>query len=441
MNYEKIKSIVLLVLVIISGVLTWNTWTYQPKYETIDSEMLHEISIDEKKGFSSLVKPYKVLFHTNNGHYGTVNEEKMEKVLSEMQNWAFYDFGNARSLNDEEINKLSHRDGVVEIIYPDLVPLDVYKHVLDFEIKDMPNIYFERIAINLYNQNKKETSIYFIDSTNNKVYESHLSSRKLDAFSKMFATVPKDFVPYFSYQLNKKKTIFLPENKTKMKKYTYYPDHIEPEKFKNALFPDPSFVKKNILDDSVEYTNGTSLMTAESNTSMIFYVNPAQELDLTEENRDESQLLRKSIDFVNEHGGWTDNYHYFMKNEAQQKVAFKLFMHGYPVFNEDGMADVVQYWGKEEIYKYSRPNFVLEFPLPIEKEVTLPSGKEVLHHLSQDAEIQPDMLEDLVIGYRLLRDEENDKVMILEPSWYYLYGGTWVRLITDYSGGVPNGLE
>ena len=37
MRYEKIKSIILTLLVLVSILLTWNLWTYQPNYDTMEN--------------------------------------------------------------------------------------------------------------------------------------------------------------------------------------------------------------------------------------------------------------------------------------------------------------------------------------------------------------------------------------------------------------------
>ena len=36
MNFERAKSIILIILIATSSYLTWSIWTYEPKYEKID---------------------------------------------------------------------------------------------------------------------------------------------------------------------------------------------------------------------------------------------------------------------------------------------------------------------------------------------------------------------------------------------------------------------
>jgi regulatory protein YycH of two-component signal transduction system YycFG len=106
------------------------------------------------------------------------------------------------------------------------------------------------------------------------------------------------------------------------------------------------------------------------------------------------------------------------------------------------MSEIVQVWSKDEIYQYTRPYFSLDFPLPSEiKENVLPTGKEAFEEVTSMWNFDPNLLEDLVVGYRLSRDPVEQKIISLEPAWYYRYGGSWIRIIFPERGGVPSGLE
>jgi regulatory protein YycH of two-component signal transduction system YycFG len=43
MRYENIKSGILTLLVLVSILLTWNLWTYQPNYETMENNNVVEV--------------------------------------------------------------------------------------------------------------------------------------------------------------------------------------------------------------------------------------------------------------------------------------------------------------------------------------------------------------------------------------------------------------
>lgn len=159
-------------------------------------------------------------------------------------------------------------------------------------------------------------------------------------------------------------------------------------------------------------------------------MNPSQTIN-TRIKSEDMNVLERSINFVNEHAGWTDNYRYLSMDPYDKNIKFLLFIKGYPVFSQEGMTKMELTWGKEEIYQYERPYFILDIPLPAPKVVTLPSGKEAMDELLSNPDIKVDLIQEFIIGYGLVKDPENPKLLTLEPSWYYLYAGSWLRLDTE----------
>lgn len=143
---------------------------------------------------------------------------------------------------------------------------------------------------------------------------------------------------------------------------------------------------------------------------------------------------------MNEHGGWTDDYRYAEMSVYEKKLTFRLFVDNYPVFNENGMTVVTQNWGEEEVSEYKRPYFTLTISLPSQTKVELPAGETVLEYLLSDKGFNPKLLQDLVLGYRLSLDTTDDNLVVLEPTWYYLYGGAWLPFDMEEVGRDPDGL-
>jgi regulatory protein YycH of two-component signal transduction system YycFG len=442
MRYENIKSVILAVLVFASVILTWNIWTYQPDYETINNHYFYEVEISENRDASSLIKPIKIIFHKENVPYGTVNEKDIDTIMKEMRKWKFYDFHNvSRSFTPKELQKLVNGNNRIDIEFSTQIPLKMYENVLHFEEAKLPNSSFDHIIINDMNTAGSGATVYFVSVPNKLVYKSTIASSQLKELKKVYLAKTNHYMEYTAHKL-KTGTVYLPKEKTTMIRYKYIPDFIETEKFKDALFSDPHFVKKNVNSEGEEYTDGSSLMRVNYTNNMMFYVNPAQEAELGRIS-DLNDLLGKSIQFVNQHGGWTDKYRYFDSNLKESKVVYRLFVNGYPVFNENGMSEIQQYWGKDKIYKYERPYFTLDISLPSETvEIELPSGQEALSLLSQRPDFNPDFLKDMEIGYQLMHSPQTPKILILEPVWYYKYGDSWFPLTNKNSaGGNHSGLE
>ena len=138
--------------------------------------------------------------------------------------------------------------------------------------------------------------------------------------------------------------IYLPENETELVSYQYLTRPLNAEKLKDALFSDPSRVQKDDSAIGEEYKDASNLMKVNNDSNMILYVDLAEEETQAINSND---LLQKSINFVNEHGGWTDNYHYVALDNEQKAVLFRLYLVGYPIFSENSdVSELRLEWGK-----------------------------------------------------------------------------------------------
>ncbi|WML50385.1 two-component system activity regulator YycH [Neobacillus sp. PS3-34] len=440
MKYEKIKSAILIFLVLFSIILTWNLWTYQPNFETMqNSKYVAEVSLSEQKELKKIVKPDRILFHVKGKHYGSENSSEMDRLLREMSRWEFTDVKNYTD-KAGNIKGFTQRSGTMEIIFPGRVPIEIYRNILTFEQKRLPAFNFDRIIINMENPDKANGTVYFVSSETQQVYSSHVAPSYFNDLNRNFYKNALNYPSYFAYNVTEKRTIFLPEKETQMMAYKYLPVTLNSEKFKEALFSDPSIVRKNILNDGEEYTDGSSKMNIDYNNNMLLYVNPTED---NEYMGNSYELMKRSIDFVNEHGGWTDLYRYVSMDEMNQKVTFRLYSsEGYPVFNERGMSEITEVWGRNEINKYVRPNIALELPIVSETVmVTRASGHDVLSFLQKRKNFKPSLLGDMVLGYKMKRDEDESRLILLEPTWYYRYNKTWGEITMEDLGGLKRGLE
>lgn len=441
MRYENIKSVILTILVLVSILLTWNLWTYQPNYDFMENgNVIAEVTVSEKQDVQKIIRPDKILFHIKGAHYGTNNPGDLDKVIKEIRQWSFFDLKNYTD-NVRNIEELMHASGNAEIMFPGEVPIEIYRSVLNVEGKKVPSFNFNRIIINVENPGKENGTVYFVSTENQQVYIGHISAAKLSEFNRDFYKNATRFPKYIAFKASERRTLFLPKEETEMMAYKYLPVTLNSEEFKEALFTDPSFVQKSPLPQGgEEYTNASSKMSINFDSNMLLYVNPTAEDNYIASSYD---LVKRSIDFVNEHGGWTDPYRYVAKSEYNRSVTFRLYsMDGYPVFNERGLSEIKEVWGRDEINKYVRPNIALELPLTTEiNTVTRPSGEDVLEFLQNKRNFKPELLEEMVLGYRMERDALENKLILLEPAWFYRYNKTWEEITMEDLGGVKHGLE
>ncbi len=263
MRYEKIKSIALTLLVGISIFLTWNLWTFQPSYETIESTKAYNVSISDKKQEKTLIKPYKLFYHHGGQISGTSSENEMDKVTKAMSNWTLFDIKDvSNQYSQEELERLVHGEKKLEIVFPDNVPLSVYGKVLNFEEEKLPKTSFNQIIVDLNVGNPDTGSIYFVSYGQGKkvVLEGRVDMNSVKSLEKTFVrNAIYNYESYFKQRLNDKKTLLLPDKAEDYISYRYYTELIKPEDFKRALFNDPNNVIKDITESGETYTDDKEL--------------------------------------------------------------------------------------------------------------------------------------------------------------------------------------
>ncbi|MDQ1000041.1 regulatory protein YycH of two-component signal transduction system YycFG [Neobacillus niacini] len=440
MKYENSKSAILTFLVLVSIVLTWNLWTYQPNFDMLENgNYVEEVTLKEKRELHQIISPDLVLFHRNGQHFGTTNAVSLDKMMNELRKWSFYDVEDY-SENVENIKELVHGNGNAEIVFPADIPIEIYRSVLKFEEKRIPAFNFNRIVVNVENSEKGNGTVYFVSSDYQHVYVSHISPSLLIEFNKNFFKNAEQYQPYIPFEATAERTVYIPDGKLEMMEYTYLPVVLNSEAFKEALFSDPNFVQRGTVSGVEEFSDVSSKMTVNNDTNMLLYVNPTGESNYVDNSYD---LLKRSIDFINGHGGWTDPYRYVAKDEKRKSVKFRLYsIDGYPVFNESGMSEIEEVWGRDEITRYVRPNISLELPLTTEMvKVTLPTGSSALEFLKSRKSFKPELLEQLVLGYRMSKDTSENRLILLEPAWFYRYNQTWGQITKEDLGGLLRGLE
>lgn len=443
MNFERAKSIILIILVGTSIFLTWSIWTYEPEYDLFEQSSEFIKIKSDVQIVSDVIKPVSILFHGNGQHFQTSNPAEINEMEKEFSQWRF------SGIKEVSVKRLQrkfddfvHEDGSIEIEFSDDIPISLYKTVLNITDKEVPEFSFDRIIIKQKDISGNESAVYFVSYDQEEIYQGMVNSKKLRNFMDSFYRGSYDKHPeYTAETINSKRTLFVPENPVKINRLEYYIDYLDIGDLKSALFINPKYVRQEPVSVGEEYTDGTRLMTVNKDNYLISYINPAQKSKLFGSSSD---LLQKSIDFINDHAGWeNNNYRFAYMSENEQRVVFRLFVNGYPTFNESGMTEIEQIWGKEEIYSYDRPYFKLDSVLPsVGSPETLQSGKEVVNQLKSKDNIDFNSVEDISIGYKLNKSLDSKLVTLvtLEPTWYYRVGDKWF-IVPFEEGGGQSGLE
>ncbi|MED3683425.1 YycH family regulatory protein [Bacillus thuringiensis] len=435
MSMENFKTIVLINLVVISLFLTFNLWTYVPDSTSMqNAKFVQGNEGTNQTKISDVVRPTSIIVHKDKNHYGSRREADIESIYKPLEVGELHEFREI-SITKGDFLSYVHGEGKIELVFPTDIPFDAVKSMFNMKEKstDKPK-HFNRILLDPSRSKDQEIKINFVsDGDNFKIYEAKLSG----VYLKDIVNAQNQFIvsakPYFDYQINDMKKLFLPDGTTELNNITYISSNLAVDTFKNALFSDPRYLSPITEISKETFTDGIRSMEIENNRHMLKYKNSSV---LTEKTIDNLMLLQKSFEFVSGHSGSLDSYRLDYMNKGE--TVFRLHEDGYSVFNTDGLAELRQKWGSEEVMEYERPLLSLNTK-GIEQKVTLPSGHVVIASLENNPEIKKQVIKDIGIGYKLSLDGQ---VVRLQPIWYVklVEGETGKQQIYEWSEGGLNGL-
>ncbi|WP_243292718.1 two-component system activity regulator YycH [Bacillus sp. FJAT-47783] len=448
MKLEGIKSIVLTILVCISIFFTWNIWTYQPHFSEIPSKQFVEnnpLSNVTKKIYE-VIFPEQLLVQHNGEYYGTYDEELLSKLWKEMRKWELTEFRNISNRIEKNhgfdhwLNGRHDNDSFMTFAFSDTIPITALATVTDWAEKDSISMEFDRIIIPFSN-NASTQSIYFVDVQSQYVVQAEVATALSETWKVVFESAKNDFNRFVVWE----DRFYLPEESLKMVGEQYITKLLRGEQFKNALFSNPSYVKKDVSGSEFVYTDSARQLVIDQAQAKVLYVNPTIDQSLTSE---KGKLLLQSIDFVNSHGGWISGYndYKYFSTDQEQKVYFRLTVNNFPVFaftdSHYTITSIIQSWGNSDIALYQRPLFYLDDFIREEK-VNLPKASEVIAAIERDASLKVEEIERIFPAYDIQVSTRQD-IIYLQPVWALeLTNGKYHMLNMDQSklGGEADGLE
>lgn len=446
---EQIKTVVLFILVLLSVTLTFSIWSYRPNYDTIEKPKTVDIVMDDKKNMSEIVKPYKLIGFSDEMYYGTMNNEAIEDVYETFKNAKL---SNIMMLDEQASSKklqqlITSQDSLT-LLFPDEVSLSIFQSILPTTNKKVTGINFTRMTIALDEAKENKVNVYLASETTKDLYKAKIRLSDAKQFMEHQLKEIDGYDRYENYVTAQNRQIYVPQNNPSIATQQYFSRNVigKVDDFKNALFTNPKIVKlsQNQQSNVDKYSDDRSVMTVFKNFYTLNFSNMLGE----EETRiSKSHLMANTIGFINEHGGYTNDYRYKSVDYVNQKVVYQLFMSGLPVepSSKTMMTEIDVKWTSGKVATYTRPYYELEnIPTDEEKNsVKLQTATTILEALER--ENPKATIVDLRLGYRMTSEERGTSAVVftLTPTWYYKVKEEWVEVPASIStvGGAVSGLE
>src|SRR5699024_4087349 len=128
MNYETMKSFVLVVLIGISLLLSFILCSYQTNYDYLqDADYVNEVDVGwEEKSKNELIHPSKVIFNNQVDLKGFKEPGDILSFYQKMTSWVLYDY------DTSEAKWNPGGSGYVEIIFASNIPEELVTSLFTF---------------------------------------------------------------------------------------------------------------------------------------------------------------------------------------------------------------------------------------------------------------------------------------------------------------------
>ncbi|GAE26229.1 YycH protein [Halalkalibacter wakoensis JCM 9140] len=194
-------------------------------------------------------------------------------------------------------------------------------------------------------------------------------------------------------------------------------------------------------DGEDSYTDGNRIITMHNNGAFMEYYNP---VFIETQERSNKHIVQNSYEFINGHGGWTNDYILanWNSSDIRDEAVFQMQIKGVPVVQFEGQGDMSLQISRSgnQIVNYSRPLFELDaFPIDAREQIELPSGEEVINYLKRQEFFDERRLIKVTIGYEMI--SRNSSFVTVEPHWFIYYGNRWQKVTFEPEEGGANGLE
>ncbi len=429
-NVEKLKAVLLTLLIALSIFLTYSLWTFTPDNNVLENETTIEAKIPagNKKKLSDIIQPLQVIIHHNSKHYWSYSIDQ-DTVYNHLQNVLLIG-SDDQVKNEEEIQK----DGI-EIIYPTGIPVSVLTETFKFSNENPFRNYMGNIErLRVYND-EGEWKVQFIfepEEVENSeevmdpvVYEFETSDKSTRALVEDMVK-SKNTVEVDGYKLNDN-TFYLPIEEMKVNTYFYTTNAVKIRSFVQALLPQDIATTKT--NNNIWYGKSKSYITYFQKSDELSYFNKNSQDEIPRQN-----AIIQSLDFINNHTGWTNTFyldHYYessldgTKYSQQKEIYYRMIMNGFPIVG-NSIGVISLNWASNQASEYNRSLVYLKEEFYNDQQKTVEKGSKVINTLSELSDANN--ISDITIGYALKPGKlggviETNSVggtlFFLEPAWYY----------------------
>ncbi|MDF2960342.1 MAG: YycH family protein [Paenibacillus sp.] len=418
---EKLKSVVLVMLVALSLLQSYYLSYSSPKFDPlVQEEYVKTEPIGTQSVLEELLFPDQVVLHLGNQQHTVLypDTEAYKRVVENVRQRSLEGLRkttpSALGLNWDEIR---NKQQGIEVRFRDGVPVNVLQRVMQLKGELPPeNDVITRVWIFAKDTTKDDVRTILFTDTYNSMYEvlkADISAKDIERFVSLEGVLPKEeIIPYKmageDYYLPLKPVTF-PAVKLPFTQYSV-------DQLKRSFFVDPAITRKlSERDGSEIYTDTKRGLKIKNDQRWMMYTDPIAPVDSKEDLRDN---LLSAVQFVNQHGGWNGKYSVYKVPQrllpANQAFVFRQYYKSLPIMNQrsDNIGFIKIVMQKGIVASYERSMMIPDFMKASSNESTLAGGEALDAKLNQYS--KKSSVISVFPGYRPVI---NEQMMDLVPSW------------------------
>lgn len=430
---ELIKSIILGLLVLMSIILTVMIWNFSPDVADTYSDPHHEntkaIGARYDKEASQVMTPNQMV-HVNQdkieGTSATPAVNELARLFSKHHISKVEEFSNEHVLSLETLS-----DDLVVLDYPTDTPLAMYlNEVMNVPAKVPSNFKFNRIILDM--NSRHDIDVYAIDVDRQRAIKmtTDVPVRTVKGHLDDMSSNLEPYTDILTDQttVNKATYLYAPKSPKDLRTYRTIFNNINVEDLNSILFDDTPIVRTT-RSGTTTYNNNTGMVNYDANNETYSYTNLSEDEHST---RDMNISIPRTFDYINKHGGFTDDFRLFKANGAKGEMIYQMFINGRPIFDSTIRNQIRVIWGERGIFEYSRG--LLKTNVTVdngEKPRALLPAEDVRSKLASNGRVDFSKVDQMIVGYRMnTKESSNDGIEIQHnsqfvPTWYIKYDNDW----------------
>lgn len=425
-----IRSFILLILVAVSAVLTYQVWSYEPEFSEIDTtlEGTNNVGQNERVSFEEVMSTYQMVRVSGEEIKGTTNPEVLigvreELAGSNLTDMNIYNTTNHLSVRGEETGE---EEFLIIDYFSDMPSKSLFYMLGLNHDSTIPDFDFDRIVVDIKEDNvifnlldESRSRVAIVETDIDAGFLKGLVDEHIDSFEAYTGIITNQNTS------SNMTSIYGPSSPGTMKVENFMLSQINTDVINSIMFMDTPNESKQSEDVSI-FESENHIATFNPETFEYSYTNLNEATQATD---DSHRTLQDIYYFLNSHNGLSQNNILFDFNAEDSSATFRTTLKGRVIFSNSIASQTTVKYGSNSVYEYNRPLIRTNAKVSDGKDVELLDIENVRYQIALDDQLDLQKVSKIVLGYEMTyADDDTDFEFIdYTPQWYVKYDGVWMK--------------